>query len=51
MLYVSLLSHCADVLSMLMGFLLSVFESLSVHVGKALTQSTMETVMQLLQRY
>ena len=34
-----------------MGFLLSVFESLSGHIGKALTQSTMETVMQLLRRY
>ena len=33
-----------------MGFLLSVFQSLSTHIGKALTQSTMETIMQLLQR-
>ena len=34
-----------------MGFLLSVFESLSAQIGTALTHSTMETITQLLQRY
>jgi hypothetical protein len=51
---IPLFQHClgnARILSAVMSFFSTVFKCLNVQVGPALTQTTMESIMKLLQRY